>query len=60
MSKLMKFFAAGALALTLVAYAPGGAEARWGGGWHGGWHGGTSFVIGVGPGFGYGWGFGPY
>ncbi|HXZ21449.1 MAG TPA: hypothetical protein VEH78_01635 [Pseudolabrys sp.] len=60
MSKLMKFFAAGALALTLVAYAPGGAEARWGGGWHGGWHGGWGGWRG--PGWGWrrpGWGWGP-
>ncbi|HXX06820.1 MAG TPA: hypothetical protein VEJ43_01970 [Pseudolabrys sp.] len=58
MSKLMKFFAAGALVLALISYAPGNAEARWGGGWHGGgWHGG-GWGGWRGPGWrGPGWGW---
>ena len=45
MSKLMKFFASIALVASLLAFAPGNAEARWADGWHGGgWH---TVVVGV-------------
>jgi len=61
MSKLVKLFAALALIISVIAIAPGGAEARWGGGWHGGWHGGGwngGWHRGWGGGWG-GWGWGP-
>ncbi len=41
MSKVMKFFAGIVLVVSLFAFTPGNADARWAGGWHGGgWHGG--------------------
>ena len=67
MSRLMKSFATLALIFSLIALAPGSAEARWGGGWHGGgWHGGGWGGGGWGGGGwrgggwrGGGWGWGP-
>ena len=58
MSKLVKFFAALLLIVSMTAFAPGSADARWGGGWHGGgWHGGwRGGGWGWGPAFGWGWG----
>jgi hypothetical protein len=69
MSKLVKIFSGIALIVSVVAFAPGSAEARWhGGGWHGhgGWHGGwhrgwRGGGWGWGPAVGFGWGWGaPY
>ena len=63
MFRLLRFFAAVLLIVSVVAFAPGNAEARWGGGgqggdWHGGdWSGGGGDGgWGSGPVFGWGWG----
>src|SRR5262249_60816185 len=59
MSKLMKVFATLALVFGLVAFAPVGAEAQWGGGWRGGGWGGGWRGGGWGGGWrGAGWGGG--
>ena len=60
MSKLTKVFATLALVFGLVAFAPVGAEAQWGGGWRGGGWGGGWRGAGWGGGWrGGGWGWGP-
>jgi hypothetical protein len=71
MSRFVKCFATVALIFSLIAFAPGSADARWGGGWHGGgwrgggwggwrgggWGWGPAFVVGFAPAFA--WGVGP-
>ena len=65
MSRFTKTIASATLILSILAFVPGSAEARWHGGWHGGWRGGwgwgpaVGFGVGLGWGRGWGWGY-PY